>query len=217
MPDAKRPPRGDCDCGRGSEGLGIDLGRKLLVIHGRCRRERERSNEEGRREAERGFPFIGVAHNLNRSCLLAAFWGATGCPLACRKGDEVEALVCRPVIIILDVVAGFCFYNEKGGRFKSRCAKVNSFLFRSEFPKIFLTALNATYTCPIRVDETSDMSALHVRALSWRGRRKRRQGTATHMRSIVQVSQKGGRGARVFLFCSHGVGGEKGRSVAPVG
>ena len=84
MADAKRPPRGDCDRGRGSEGLGIDLGRKLLVIHGRCRRERERSDEEGRREAERRFPFIGVAQNLNMSCLLAVFWGATRMP-ACLQ------------------------------------------------------------------------------------------------------------------------------------
>ena len=73
MADAKRPPREDRDSGRGSEGLGIDFGRKLLVIHARCRRERERSDEEHRREAERGFPFIGVAQNLNRSCLLAVF------------------------------------------------------------------------------------------------------------------------------------------------
>ena len=35
---------------------------------------------------------------------------------ASRKGDEVKALVCRPVIISLHVVAGCCFYNEKGGR-----------------------------------------------------------------------------------------------------
>ena len=63
MTDAKRPPPGDCDRGRGSQGLGIDLGRKLLVIHARCRRERERSDEKGGREAERGFPFIGVAQN----------------------------------------------------------------------------------------------------------------------------------------------------------
>ena len=53
MTDAKRPPRGEGDCGRGSQGLGIDLGRKLLVIHARRRRERERSDEEGSGEAER--------------------------------------------------------------------------------------------------------------------------------------------------------------------
>ena len=73
MADAKRTPRGDRDCGCGSEGLGIDLGRKLLVIHGRCRRERERSHEKGGREAERRFPFIGVAQNPNTPCGLAAF------------------------------------------------------------------------------------------------------------------------------------------------
>ena len=38
MADAKRPLREDRDSGRGSEGLGIDLGGKLLVIHGRYRR-----------------------------------------------------------------------------------------------------------------------------------------------------------------------------------
>ena len=84
MTDAKRPLRGDCDCGRGSQGLGIDLGRKLLVIHSRCRRERERSNEEGGGEADRRFPFIGIAQNLSLPCLLAAFWGAARMP-ACLQ------------------------------------------------------------------------------------------------------------------------------------
>ena len=73
MANAKRPPRGDRDRGRGFEGLGIDLGGKLLVIHGRCRRERERSHEKGRREAERRFPFIGVAQNRNMLCRRSVF------------------------------------------------------------------------------------------------------------------------------------------------
>ena len=63
--DAERLPRRAFDCGRGFEGFVIDLGGNLLVIHGRCRRERERSNEEGSGEAERRFPFIGVAQNRN--------------------------------------------------------------------------------------------------------------------------------------------------------
>ncbi len=81
MADAKRPPREDRDSGRGSEGLGIDLGGKILVIHGRSMRERERSDEEHRREAERRFPFIGVAQGLNMTCLLAVFWGAAQTPV----------------------------------------------------------------------------------------------------------------------------------------
>jgi hypothetical protein len=76
MTDAKRPPRGDGDCGRGSQGLGIDLGRKLLVIHARRRRERERRHEEGGSEDDGRFPFIGVAHDLARRRLLAVLWGA---------------------------------------------------------------------------------------------------------------------------------------------
>ena len=80
MADAKRPPREDRDSGRGSEGLGIDRGGKLLVIHARCRCERERSDEEGGCEAERGFPFIGIAQNLTRSYLLVVFRGATRMP-----------------------------------------------------------------------------------------------------------------------------------------
>ena len=73
MADAKRSPRGDRDRGRGSKGLGIDLGGKLPVIHGGCPRERERSHEGGSSEAERRFPFIGVAQNPNTPCRLAAF------------------------------------------------------------------------------------------------------------------------------------------------
>ena len=73
MLEAARQPRGGCDRGRGFEGLGIDLGRKLLVIHGRYRCERERSDEERRREAERRFPFIGVAQNRNMLCRRSVF------------------------------------------------------------------------------------------------------------------------------------------------
>jgi hypothetical protein len=73
--EAERLSRGAFDGGRGSQGLGIDLGRKLLVIHGRCRRERERSNEESSGEADRRFPFIGVAQDLTKPCLVAVFWG----------------------------------------------------------------------------------------------------------------------------------------------
>ena len=80
MPNAPQQPRGDRDSGRGSEGLGIDLGRKLLVIHGRYRCERERSDEERRREAERRFPFIGVAQDLTKPCLIAVFWGGIWMP-----------------------------------------------------------------------------------------------------------------------------------------
>ena len=73
MFDTARPPWGDFDRGRGFEGLGIDLGGKLLVIHGRCWRERERSHEKGRREAEPRFPFIGVAQNRNMLCRRSVF------------------------------------------------------------------------------------------------------------------------------------------------
>ncbi|MGB7916503.1 MAG: hypothetical protein WCF79_14615 [Rhodomicrobium sp.] len=65
MADAKRPPREDRDSGRGFEGLVIDLCRKLLLIPGKCRRESERSNEDGKREADSGFPLIRVAQNRN--------------------------------------------------------------------------------------------------------------------------------------------------------
>ena len=78
MLDAARQLRGEG--GRGSQGLGIDLGGKLLVIHGRYRNERERSHEEGSGEADRRFPFIGVAQDLTGPCLLAAVWGAAPMP-----------------------------------------------------------------------------------------------------------------------------------------
>ena len=66
MRDAKLPVRGECDRGRGFKGLGINRGRKLLVIHSRPRRERERHKEEGGSEDDGRFPFIGVAHDLAR-------------------------------------------------------------------------------------------------------------------------------------------------------
>ena len=71
MANAKRSPRGDRYRGRGFEGLGIDLGGKLLVIHGRCWRERD--HEKGRREDERRFPFMGVAQNRNILCRRSVF------------------------------------------------------------------------------------------------------------------------------------------------
>ena len=73
------------DCGRGLEGLGIDRGGKLLVVHGRSRRERERRDEEGSGETDGGSPFIGVAQDPTRCCLLAVIWGATRMPVCLQE------------------------------------------------------------------------------------------------------------------------------------
>ena len=85
MMDAKWPPGKDRDCGRGSERPRIDLGRELLVILGRHLRECERSHEQGEREAERRFPFIGVAQNLGATRRAAALRRAIPAP-SCLMG-----------------------------------------------------------------------------------------------------------------------------------
>ena len=159
MADAKRPLRGDCDCGRGSQGLGIDLGRKFLVIHGRCRRERERSNEESSGEADRRFPFIGVAQDLTKPCLVAVFWGGIWMPACLQEKRWSQSPCMQTSHHRTKCCTGSCFYNGKGCRFKSRCPKVNSFLFCYRFAKTLLTAASAPRdrdrTCLIRGAETS--------------------------------------------------------------
>ena len=83
MANGKRPLRAFDSGGCGCEGLGIDRGDKLLVIHGRS--QRERRDEEGSGETDGGSPFIGVAQDLTRCCLLAVICGATRMPVCLHE------------------------------------------------------------------------------------------------------------------------------------
>ena len=85
MLDAERQPRGDFDRGRGFEGFDIDLGCKLLLIRAGAGARASEATKRAHARLTRRFPFIGVAQNLNRSCLLAAFWGATRMPVCLQE------------------------------------------------------------------------------------------------------------------------------------
>jgi hypothetical protein len=117
---------------------------------------------------------------------------------ASRKGDEVKALVWRPVIISLHVVAGVLLLQRKGRSLKSCCSRANRYLF---FLKIRENYLD--YGACGRGGDRQLWRAGNSHALIMPGRRECRGfcGTGarlTHWHSRIGIIRTGGPWMSVF-------------------
>ena len=86
--DVKRQPRGAFDCGRGFEGLVIDLCRELFLIRCKRGRESEKTDKDDKRNFNGGFPLVRITHNLKHLSAIASFGGFAPCCPGDRRCDQ---------------------------------------------------------------------------------------------------------------------------------